>query len=186
MTIPCYVSGKGMHATDRTKQFKIEVIQILETTGLGFDTRYRYYRQQFPGMALPELARMVCDPIEQYDRDWPDYLAAHGAGRDEDDVITAFVMARDALCRREAQAAIYCYDEAGFGSGLNTMRFILESKPLLGFYNPAIKAMGVNVHNVLQLQLAYPDLVTLAPYHALAEVRPALVGWLQELQARRQ
>jgi hypothetical protein len=65
------------------------------------------------------------------------------------------------------------------------MRFILESKPLLGFYNPAIKAMGVNVHNVLQLQLAYPDLVTLAPYHALAEVRPALVGWLQELQARR-
>jgi hypothetical protein len=175
-----------MHATDRTKQFKIEVIQILETTGLGFDTRYRYYRKQFPGMPLPELAQRVCDPIEHYDRDWPDYLAAHGAGRDEDDVITAFVMARDALCRRQAQAAIYCYDEAGFGSGLNTMRFILESKPLLGFYNPAIKAIGVNVHNVLQLKQEYPDLVTLVPYRALAEIRPALVGWLQALQARRQ
>jgi hypothetical protein len=185
MTIPCYVGGKGMHATDRTKQFKIEVIQILETTGLGFDTRYRYCRDQFPGMAAPELARMVCDPIERYDRDWPDYLAAHGAGREEDEVITTFFMARDALHRREAQAAIYCYDEAGLGSGLNTMRFILEGKPLLGFYNPAVKALGVNVHNVLQLRLEYPDLVTLAPYRALAEVRPVLVGWLQGLQARR-
>jgi hypothetical protein len=184
MTIPCYVSGKGMHATDRTKQFKIEVIQILEMTGLGFDTRYRYYRKQFPDMVLPELARRVCGPIEHYDRDWPGYLAAHGAGRDEDEIITAFILARDALFRCEAQAAIYCYDEAGFGSGLNTMRFILEGKPLLGFYNPAVKATGLNVHNVLQLKLDYPDLVTLVPYHALAEVRPALVGWLHDLQER--
>lgn len=185
MTIPCYVSGKGMHATDRTKQFKVEVIHILETTGLGYDTRFRYYRNQFPGMALPELARRVCDPIEHYDRDWPDYLAAHGAECDEDEVITAFVMARDALFRRGAQAAIYCYDEAGFGSGLNTMRFIFEGKPLLGFYNPAVKATGINVHNVLQLKQGYPDLVTLVPYHALAEIRFILVGWLQDLQARR-
>jgi hypothetical protein len=185
MQIPCYVSGKGMYATGLTKSVKVEVIEILESTGLGYDTRYRYYHRQFPGMAPPELAQRICEPIEYYDRDWPDYVADHGAGRDEDEVITEFFMARDALFRREAQAAIFCYDEAGFGSGMNTMRFILEGKPILGFYNPAVKSRGVNVHNVLQLKLAYSDRVTLVPYGALAEIRPTLVGWLRDRQVRR-
>jgi hypothetical protein len=173
-----------MYATERTRQFKIEVIHILETTGLGYDTRYRYYQEQFPSLPLPELAQKVCEPIEYYDTDWPHYFVAHGSGRDEDEVITEFFMARDALFRREAQTAIYCYDEAGFGSGLNTMRFLLEGKSILGFYNPAVKARNVNVHNVLQLKLGYPDLVTLVPYRAFEEIRPTLVGWLQDLQAR--
>jgi hypothetical protein len=172
-----------MYATDRTKEFKLEVIHVLESSGLGYDTRYRYYRVQFPEMDPRQLARMICDPIENYDKDWGDFLAAHAGGQDEDEVITAFVMERDERCRREAQAAIYCYDEAGFGSGVNTMRFILEGKPILGFYNPEPKPGGINWHNVLQLRAEFPTLVTLVRYRALTEIRPALVAWLQGLAA---
>jgi hypothetical protein len=172
-----------MYATDRTKEFKLEVIHVLESSGLGYDTRYRYYRVQFPEMDPRQLARMICDPIENYDKDWGDFLAAHAGGQDEDEVITAFVMERDERCRREAQAAIYCYDEAGFGSGVNTMRFILKGKPILGFYNPEPKPGGINWHNVLQLRAEFPTLVTLVRYRALTEIRPALVAWLQGLAA---
>ena len=35
MGIPCYVSGKGMHATDRTRKFKVEVIEILEALDIN-------------------------------------------------------------------------------------------------------------------------------------------------------
>ena len=62
--IPCYVSGAGMFATDATRGFKALVIGWLETTGLGYDTRYRYYRARFPELAAERLARLVCDPIE--------------------------------------------------------------------------------------------------------------------------
>jgi hypothetical protein len=172
-----------MHATHRTRQFKVEVIHVLESTGLGYDTRYRYYRTQFPGMDPGQLARMICDPIEDYDRDWADYLAAHAVGRHEDEVIMAFVMERDARFRREAQAAIYCYDEAGFGSGVNTMRFILEGKPILGFYHRESRHMGVNLHNVLQLQMEFPTRVTLFRYGSLAEIRTTLLAWLRDLCA---
>ena len=55
MAIPCYVSGKGMYATERTRQFKVTVIEQLEATGIGYDTRYRYYQRQFPTMAPPAL-----------------------------------------------------------------------------------------------------------------------------------
>ena len=181
MVIPCYVSGKGMHATDWTRQFKVEVIQILETTGRGYDTRYRYYRQQFPEMDPGALARLVCDPIEYYDKDWMAYRAAHRMGRDEDEVITTFVMQKDALFRHQAQAVIYCYDEASFGSGLSTMRFIMEHKPILGFYNPSVKDQGVNLHNVLQLAIEFPRLVTLVRYWTLAEIQPKLLAWFQGL-----
>jgi hypothetical protein len=174
-----------MYATDRTREFKVEVIHILESSGLGYDTRYRYYRGQFPDMDPRQLARMICDPIEKYDRDWSDFLAAHAVGRDEDEVTTAFVMERDARFRGEARAAIYCYDEAGFGSGLNTMRFILEGKPILGFYNPEPTPGGVNLHNVLQLRAEFRTLVTLVRYRALTEIRPALLAWLQGLAARK-
>ena len=50
--IPCYVSGKGMHATTTTWTFKTLVIEALESSGLGYDTRFRYYRKQFPDMVL--------------------------------------------------------------------------------------------------------------------------------------
>ena len=183
MGIPCYVSGKGMHATDRTRQFKVEVIEILEATGRGYDTRYRYYRQQFPDMDSGALARLVCDPIEYYDKDWLAYRAAHIGGQDEDEVVTTFVMERDALFRRQAQVAIYCYDEAGFGSGLNSLRLLMANKPLLGFYNPGVQDHGVNLHNILQLGVAFPRLVTLVRYSTVAEIRPKLLAWLQEVAA---
>jgi hypothetical protein len=139
MTIPCYVSGKGMYATDKTRQFKVSVMETLEATGMGYDTRHRYYQQQFPTMAASALAQMICDPIEYYDRGWAAYQAAHGAGCEADEVLTAFMLERDARFRQEAQVAIYCYDEAGFGSGLNTMRFLQAEKPILGFYHAEIK-----------------------------------------------
>ena len=56
MAIPCYVSGKGMYATDKTRQFKVTVIERLEAAGVGYDTRYRYYQQQFPSM-LPAVVK---------------------------------------------------------------------------------------------------------------------------------
>jgi len=37
--IPCYVSGKGMHATDATWQFKITVMALLQSSTLVFITR---------------------------------------------------------------------------------------------------------------------------------------------------
>ena len=73
--IPCYVSGAGMFATDATRVFKTLVIDWLEASGLGYDTRYLHYRAQFPeqvrlatyqtaeditgnlGAGLPALAR---------------------------------------------------------------------------------------------------------------------------------
>jgi hypothetical protein len=171
-----------MYATEWTRHFKLKVIHLLESTGLGYDTRYRYYRKQFPDMDPQALAAMVCQPIEYYDKDWPSYRAAHGAGRDEDEVITAFVMERDGWFRCEAQAAIYCYDEAGFGSGVNSMRFIQAGTPILGFYNPAVRDMRINLHNVMQLQAEFSTLVTLVRYRALEEIRPTLVTWLHDLR----
>jgi hypothetical protein len=116
MAIPCYISGKGMYATDKTRQFKVTVIEQLEATGMGYDTRYRYYQQQFPTMAPSTLAQMICDPIEYYDLDWQASQSANGAGWEADDVLTAFMLERDARFRHEAQVTIYCYDEAGFAS----------------------------------------------------------------------
>lgn len=178
MPIPCYVSGKGMSATERTTQFKTAVIEFLESSGLGYDTRYRYYRRQLPEIDPHQLVRMVCDPIESYDQDWEGYHTAQPAGRDADEVITAFVMERDALFRREARVAIYCYDEAGFGSGVNSMRFILEGKRILGFYDPEVQHRDINLHNVLQLRFEFPTLVTVVPYRSLDEVRGQLLAWL--------
>ena len=185
MAIPCYVSGKGMYATARTRQFKVTVIEKLEVTGMGYDTRYRYYQQQFPTMALSDLAQMICDPIEYYDLDWEAYQVANGAGCDADDVLTAFMLERDARFRQEAQVAIYCYDEAGFGSGLNTMRFLQAEKPILGFYHAEIKQQGVNLNNILQLAIDYPALVTLVCYQSLDDISSTLLTWLQQTAVSR-
>lgn len=179
-----------MHATGTTRNFKVAVIRTLESSGLGYDTRYRFYRRQFPAMDPEKLARRVCDPIELYDKDWEGYLARRGAGRDVEVVLAEFVLERDALFRREerdalfrreARAAIYCYDEAGFGSGVNSMRFIRDGKPILGFYNPDSKKSGANPTNVFQLWLERPDLVTLVRYRSIDEVPPRVDAWLRGL-----
>jgi hypothetical protein len=54
-------------------------------------------------MAPSALAQMICDPIENYDLDWEAYQAANGAGCDADDVLTAFMVERDAHFRQEAK-----------------------------------------------------------------------------------
>jgi hypothetical protein len=185
MAIPCYVSGKGMYATDKTRQFKVTVIERLEAAGVGYDTRYRYYQQQFPMMAPSALAQMICDPIENYDLDWEAYQAANGAGCDADDVLTAFMLERDAHFRQEAQVAIYCYDEAGFGSGLNTMRFLQADKPILGFYHAEIKQQGVNLNNILQLAIDFPTRVTLVCYRSLDDIDAPLLAWIEKTAASR-
>ncbi|HEX8650594.1 MAG TPA: hypothetical protein VF708_07115 [Pyrinomonadaceae bacterium] len=184
MLIPCFVSGKGVDATDHTKTFRRDVFHILESTGLGYDTRFRYYQTQYPELAHDELAQMVCNPFESYDKEWNSYLAAHSEGKSKDEVISAFVLDRDKLFCNEAQAAIYCYDEAGFGSGINTMRFIQAKKPIIGFYNPEVKTKGVNIHNILQLTVEFPDLVTLVRYHTFMDIQPKLISWLGEIATR--
>lgn len=62
---------KGDHAS--TEDFKVAVFELLESTGLGYDTRFRHYRQEYPDTNRVDFARMTCDPIEGYDKDWPDY-----------------------------------------------------------------------------------------------------------------
>lgn len=177
--IPCYVSGKGMHATTTTWTFKTLVIETLEVSGLGYDTRYRYYRRQFPDMPRADLARLVCDPIEYYDLDWPAWRAARGNDVDELLAVTEFMLERDHRFRAEAAVAIYCYDEAGFGSGVNSMRFLTAGKPVLGFYDGARGAAGLNFSNVLQLGLDYPDLFTLLPYRDPDEIPAQVRAWLE-------
>ena len=183
--IPCYVGGKGMFATATTWDFKVAVIGLLEESGLGCDTRYRYYRRQFPEMDTTQLARLVCDPVENYDRDWPRWRAAQTAASDEQDLITAFFLERDTRFRAEAQAAIFCLDEAGFGSGVNVMRFIQAGKPILGFYRRGMESRTVNVGNFLQLRMEYPELVTLCAYLSSHDIPGEVRTWLTALRAVR-
>lgn len=177
--VPCYVSGKGMHATTTTWTFKTLVIEALESSGLGYDTRFRYYRRQFPDMERGALARLICDPIEFYDRDWPGYLAARGSVQDEVTAATAFMLERDNRFRAEASVAIYCYDEAGFGSGVNTMRFLTAGKSVLGFYCGDRLSGTLNLSNILQLGMEYPRQFTLRRYHRPEEIPAAALDWLK-------
>ncbi len=179
--IPCYVSGKGMHATMTTWTFKTLVIEALESSGLGYDTRYRYYTAQFPDMERGALARMICDPIEYYDKEWPGYFAAHKGAQDEVTAATGFMLERDERFRAEAQAALYCYDEAGFGSGVNTMRFLTAGKPVLGFYNADRLSSTLNLSNILQLELEYPNRFTLLRYRQPKEIPVTALKWLGKL-----
>ena len=180
--MPCYVGGKGKSASASTTDFKVAVFGFLESTGLGYDTRYRYYRRQYPHMSREQLARMVCDPIEDYDREWPDYRARHGGSMSEDALLTAFVLEKDRNFRDEARAAIFCYDEAGLGTGINSMQLLADGKPLIGFFSRDPIRGPVNVQNILQLELLYPSLVTLVRYNDLNEVGPSLTRWLTELE----
>lgn len=178
--IPCYISGKGMHATQTTWEFKETVIEFLETSGLGYDTRFHYYRNEFPDMDVKRLARLICDPIEYYDRGWAVYWANKKDGRERDDVLTEYMWQLDEKFQAEAHVAIVCFDEAGLGTGINAMRFLVRRKPILGFYNVAARRFGVNVNNILQLKLEFPDLVTLKQYQAQDDVRAAVAEWLTE------
>lgn len=180
--IPCFVGGKGMYASETTWEFKTAVIEVLETSGLGYDVRFQYYRDKFPKKDVKELARLVCDPIEYYDPDWPLYWASKkDEGREKEEVLTEFMLQLDGRLRRRARAAIFGYDEAGFGTGVNTMRFIHEGKPVLGLYNPAIRKRDVNVSNILQLKIDYPFVVTLRQYTNPDELKALVIEWLGTL-----
>ena len=174
-----------MYATATTWDFKVAVIVLLEESGLGYDTRYRYYRRQFPEMTVAKLARQICDPIENYDRDWPQWRAAQTARCDDNESVTAFFLERDSRFRAEAQVGIFCLDEAGFGSGINVMRFIQAGKPILGFYRHASAARTINVGNFLQLQLEYPGLVRLYAYQFPDDILGEVRRWLAALPAVR-
>jgi hypothetical protein len=179
--IPCYVSGKGMHATTTTWTFKTLVIEALESSGLGYDTRYRYYQAQFPDLERGALARQICDPIEYYDKDWPEYMAAPKDGQDEVTAATEFMLERDARFRAEARVAIFCFDEAGFGSGVNTMRFLHAGKRVLGFYSTELLSGTLNLSNILQLGIEYPRQFTLQRYQRPEEIGAAVLEWLRTL-----
>jgi hypothetical protein len=177
--IPCYVSGKGMYATATTWEFKSAVIEWLAASQLGYDTRFRYYQQEFPEMPIAHLARLICDPIEFYDRGWPVYWANKKDGRDKDEVLTEYMWQLDEGFQREAKVSIVCYDEAGLGTGINTMRFLHKGKPILGFYNPAVRRYGVNINNILQLKLEFPRLVTLQQYESFEDIQRGVQQWLR-------
>jgi hypothetical protein len=99
----------------------------------------------------------------------------------EDKILARFISKRDALFRSQAAVAIYCYDEAGLGSGINSMRFIHEGKRVLGFYNPEVGKLGINLTNIIQLETDYPQLVTLVSYTELEEVAKTVEFWLHGL-----
>jgi hypothetical protein len=179
--IPCYVGGKGKSAGVSTKDFKVTVFELLESTGLGYDTRYRYYRRQYPHMSREQFARMVCDPIEGYDKEWPDYRTRHGGSMSEDALLTAFVLDKDKSFRDEARAAIFCYNEAGLGTGINSMQVLANGKPLIGFFLRDPIRGPINMQNILQLELLYPSLVTLVGYDDLNEAAHSLTRWLTAL-----
>ena len=177
--IPCYVAGKGMHATSTTWDFKTTIFELLENSGLGYDTRYRYYEQEFPDMPKDELGRMICDPIESYDKEWPAYWANKKQGRDKEEVLTEYMLGLDKRFQQEAQVAIFCLDEAGLGTGVNIMRFTAMKKPILGLYNPVIKQRGVNINNIIQIKIEFPDLVTLQTYNEMEDLKASVVEWLE-------
>jgi len=179
--IPLYVSGKGMHATQATWEFKTLVITFLERSGLGYDTRFRYYQELLEEPDSGRLAQIICDPVEYFDPDWPAYWQNRRQGRDKDTVITEFMLQLDSRFRRQARGAIMCYDEAGVGTGINTMRFLSQGKPILGFYNPALRKRGINLHNILQLPLEYPALVSLVSYDSPATIEEAVERWVKGL-----
>ena len=172
-----------MFAGEATHRFKTLVISWLEQSGFGYDTRYRYYHAQFPELDGARLARLVCDPIEYYDKDWPQQKALGGVP--EIAVLTRFVRERDDHFRNEARAAIYCFDEAGIGSGINVMRFLNSGKPVLGFYAADPAQRRINLTNVFQLQLEFPGEVHLAPYETANDVTRVLEGWLRALSRER-
>jgi hypothetical protein len=172
-----------MHASATTWSFKTQIITMLEQSGLGFDTRHHYYQQQFPDMDHAELARLICDPMEYYDKDWPAYRDQRLPEYNEELAATEFMLALDNRFRNQAQTVIACYDEAGFGSGVNAMIFLQAGKPLLGFYNRQSLGKTINLSNILQLGIAFPELVTLHEYQHPDEIPGIARAWLERISA---
>jgi len=170
-----------MYASDVTWNFKVSVITALEASGLGYDTRFRYYRNRFPDLSTHDLARKVCDPIEYYDTDWPPYFESVRETQTEAEAATRFMLERDLRFQAAARVAIYCFDEAGFGSGVNCMRFLCAGKPILGFYHPDHLVRGLNLSNILQLSVAFPDLVHLKVYSNPTELSEYATTWLDSM-----
>lgn len=170
-----------MHASEITWEFKTTAIQLLEETRLGFDTRFEYYRKQFPDMLTEQLARMICDPMEYYDLDWDEYRALNKRSMSKEEMATRFMWERDSLFLSKAHAAIYCFDEAGFGSGVNVMRFLFNQTPILGFLNAENTNKTLNASNVLQLKAQFPDLIHLVEYRSMKDVRKHIILWLTDL-----
>lgn len=170
-----------MHATEVTWSFKTTVISTLEETQLGYDTRFEYYRKQFPDMQTEQLARMICDPMEYYDLDWDEYRALNKRAMSKEEMATRFMLERDTIFQSKAEAAIYCFDEAGFGSGVNVMRFLMNHTPVYGFMNAENTHKSLNVSNVLQLKAQFPDLIHLVEYRSMDDVRTHVIQWLTEL-----
>jgi hypothetical protein len=133
-------------------------------------------------MSREDFARMVCDPIEGYDKNWPAYRDRRSESMSEEAVLKTFVLEKDQAFRDEARAAIICYNEAGLGTGINSMQLLADGKPLIGFFLRDSTRGPVNVQNILQLELLYPSLVTLVPYDDLDEVTHSLTQWLNNLK----
>ena len=83
--------------------------------------------------------------------------------------------------QEEAQVAIYCFDEAGFGSGVNVMRFLQANKPVLGFLNQKNKEKSLNISNVLQLKAQYPNLIHIIEYISQDDISKHVVQWIKEM-----
>jgi len=170
-----------MHASEITWTFKTSIIQLLEESNLGYDTRFEYYRKQFPDMQTEQLARMICDPMEYYDLDWDEYRALNKRSMSKEEMATRFMLERDSQFQAKAHAAIYCFDEAGFGSGINVMRFLINKTPILGFMNEENTHKSLNVSNVLQLKAQFPNLIHLIEYRSMEDVCAHVEKWLKEL-----
>jgi hypothetical protein len=106
------------------------------------------------------------------------WASKKGEGRDKEWIATEFMLELDARFQRQARVAIFCFDEAGFGSGVNVMRFIQSGKPILGLYNPAMRKRDVNMSNVLQLQIEFPFLFTLRQYDTVDILCNHIQTWL--------
>jgi len=65
------------------------------------------------------------------------------------------------------------------------MRFIQAGKPVLGFYAADGAKRRVNLTNVLQLGVEFPDRVRLAAYRTPEEITGQLAEWLPALDQRK-
>jgi hypothetical protein len=172
-----------MLAGETTRSFKILIIDWLERSGLGYDTCLRYYRAQFPQLGTEDLACQVCDLIESYDRGPPPYRDAEvHAGLPEARALAKSVLECDARFRNDAEVAIYCFDEAGIGSEIHVMRLVYAGKPVLGFDSADPGVRRINLANVLQLRVEFPDRVWFAAYQTGDDIMTQLGRWLPALR----